>query len=81
MRKLLQTILLKPVLWFSEKFSSHPVPERIFKALSELRSEIEKQPSKKGPLISFEVDRSKFIIFSDQHKGAKDGADDFMPGM
>jgi UDP-2,3-diacylglucosamine pyrophosphatase LpxH len=78
MRKFLQIILLKPVLWFTEKFSSRPVAERIFKALSELRSEIEKQPSKKGPLISFEVDNSKFIIFSDQHKGAKNGADDFM---
>jgi UDP-2,3-diacylglucosamine pyrophosphatase LpxH len=78
MRKLLQIILLRPVLWFTKKYSSHPVPERIFKALSELRSEIEKQPSRKGPLISFEVDVSKFIIFSDQHKGAKNGADDFM---
>lgn len=78
MRKILQIILLKPVLWFANKFSSRPVPEKIFNALSRLRRQIHKQPSKKGPLISFDIDHDKFIIFSDQHKGAKDGADDFM---
>jgi len=78
MRKILQIILLKPVLWFADRFSSRPVPKRIFKALSKLKRQIQKQPSKKGPFISFDVDRDKFIVFSDQHKGAKDGADDFM---
>jgi predicted phosphodiesterase len=78
MRKLLQIILLKPVLWFSNKFSSRPVAERIFKALSQLKVEIEKQPSKKGPLLPLDIDSSKFVIFSDQHRGAKNGADDFM---
>jgi len=78
MRKILQIILLKPVLWFADKFSSRPVPKKIFKALSKLKRQIQKQPSKKGPLISFDIDHDKFIIFSDQHKGAKDGADDFM---
>jgi len=70
--------LLNPVLWLSNKFSSHPVPERIFKALSKLKTEIKKHPGKKGPLLSFHAETGRFIIFSDQHKGAKDGADDFM---
>jgi UDP-2,3-diacylglucosamine pyrophosphatase LpxH len=35
-----------------------------------------KNPGKKGPVISFDH-TSRFIIFSDQHKGAKDGSDDF----
>jgi UDP-2,3-diacylglucosamine pyrophosphatase LpxH len=78
MRKLLQIILLKPVVWFANKFSSRPVGERIFKALSQLKIEIEKQPSKKGLLIPFDADKGKVIVFSDQHKGAKNGADDFM---
>src|ERR1043166_5736480 len=78
MRKFLQIILLKPVLWFANKFSSRPVPKRIFKALSKLKREIEKQPSKRGPLFSFAESNCKIIIFSDQHKGAKNGADDFM---
>src|SRR6476646_1326990 len=78
MRKILQIILLKPVVWFADRFSSRPVPKKIFKALSKLKRQIQKQPSKKGPLISFDVDHNKFIVFSDQHKGAKNGADDFM---
>ncbi len=78
MRKILQIILLKPVLWLADKFSSRPIPARIFKALSRLKKRIEKQPGKKGLLIPFDVDNGKVIIFSDQHKGAKNGADDFM---
>jgi UDP-2,3-diacylglucosamine pyrophosphatase LpxH len=78
MRKFLQIILLKPVLWLANRFSSRPVPKRIFKALSKLKREIEKQPSKRGPLFSFAESNCKIIIFSDQHKGAKNGADDFM---
>src|SRR5947207_13817695 len=78
LRKFLRIILLKPVLWFGNKFSSRPVPERIIKALSKLKKEIEKQPSKRGPLFSFAESNCKIIVFSDQHKGAKNGADDFM---
>jgi predicted phosphodiesterase len=70
--------LLKPVLWVADKFSSRPIPGRVFKALSKLKKQIEKQPSKKGPLLSLDPERGKVIIFSDQHKGAKNGADDFM---
>src|SRR5438552_10907484 len=78
MRKILQIILLRPVLWFANKFSSRPVPERISKSLSELKEQIEKQPGKKGPLIPFNAENGRVIVFSDQHKGAKNGADDFM---
>lgn len=78
MRKILRIILLKPVLWFASRFSSHPVPDRIFRSLSDLKQQIEKQPCRKGPLISLNIDLGKVIIFSDQHKGAKNGADDFM---
>ncbi|HET9825842.1 MAG TPA: metallophosphoesterase [Chitinophagaceae bacterium] len=78
MRKLLQIVFLKPVLWFANKFSSHPVRERVFEALSTLKIQIEKQLSRKGPLITFNAENGKVIIFSDQHKGAKNGADDFM---
>ena len=40
-------------------------------------ADILEQPSKKGLLISFDPYKGKFIIFSDQHKGARDAADDF----
>ena len=78
MRKFLQTILLKPVLWISNRFSSHPVQSKIFKALSKLKREIEKHPGKKGLLLHLNADTGRIIVFSDQHKGAKNGADDFM---
>jgi predicted phosphodiesterase len=78
MRKIIRSILLKPVLWFANKFSSQPEPTKIFKALSKLKKQIDKQPGKKGPLIFFHAEYDKVIVFSDQHKGAKNGADDFM---
>ena len=77
MRKLLQKILLKPVLWATAKFSSKPDREKIFRALDKLYRNILSDPGKKGLVIPFEGNSSKFIIFSDQHKGARNGADDF----
>lgn len=70
--------IFKAVLWASNKFASKPDKQRIFKALSSLHDCIVKQEKKKGPIISFDSKKDKFIIFSDQHKGAKNGADDFM---
>ncbi|HRO69993.1 MAG TPA: metallophosphoesterase [Chitinophagaceae bacterium] len=78
MRRFLRYILLKPVWWASQKFSSRPERERIFKALDKLYQEILENPGKKGPVIPFEEHTGKFIIFSDQHKGGRDGADDFV---
>jgi len=78
MRKFLRNVLLKPVLWLADKVSSRPVPERVFKALTRLKRNIQHGPGRKGPVISFDSDHGKLIVFSDQHKGAKNGADDFM---
>jgi predicted phosphodiesterase len=77
MRRLVQIILLKPILWFSRKFTSRPERPRIFKALSELFKNIKEEPGKKGVVLSLK-ENSRIIIFSDQHRGAKNGADDFM---
>ena len=74
----LRKLLFKPVLWASNKFASKPDRQRVFKALTSLHDCIIKQQIKKGPVISFDSKTDKFIIFSDQHKGAKNGADDFM---
>ncbi len=71
-------ILFRWVMWASEKFSSRPERDRIFKALSSLLDCIVKLEKKKGPVLTFNCEADKFIIFSDQHKGAKNGADDFM---
>jgi predicted phosphodiesterase len=78
MRKLLQRLLRKPVLWLNYKFSSSPDKERIFKALSELLRCILDSEKKKGLVIPFDIASGKMIIFSDQHKGTRNGADDFL---
>lgn len=77
MRKLLRIILLRPVLWAASKFSSRPNRQRIFDALAALLKNILEHPGKKGLVIPFEQHAGKFIIFSDQHKGRRNGADDF----
>jgi len=78
MRRLLRYILLRPVLWATQKFSSRPERGRIFKSLDKLYADILDQPGKKGILIPFEHHSGRFIIFSDQHKGGRNGADDFI---
>ncbi len=78
MRKIVQALLLKPVLWFAERFASKPDRARIYKALTDLLNNIENHKTAKGLIVPFEMEQAKFIIFSDQHKGAKNGADDFM---
>ncbi len=78
MRKLLRYILLKPVLWLSNRFSSRPDRQRIFDALSGLLEAILSGEKKKGLVVPFDIKSGKFIIFSDQHKGRRNGADDFM---
>ena len=78
MRRLLRYLFLRPVLWASQKFSSRPQRDRIFRALEELNLDILSNPGKKGIVMPFDLHGGKFIIFSDQHKGARNGADDFM---
>lgn len=77
MRRLLRILLLKPVLWFAAKFSSKPDKQKIFSALSRLLKVIQEHPGKRGVILPFDIHSSRFVIFSDQHRGAKDGADDF----
>jgi len=78
MRKFLRRILLKPVLWLSAKFSSSPDRQRVFDSLSQLLSKILQGDKSKGLIIPFDIHTGRFIIFSDQHKGVRNGADDFM---
>lgn len=78
MRKLLQYLLRKPIIWLSKRFDSRPDKNRIYEALTNLHQSILKDPGKKGPIISLKPFEDKIIIFSDQHKGARNGADDFI---
>lgn len=78
MRRFLRKILLRPVLWATKRFSSRPEKKKIDEALDKLYKEIREQPGKKGIVLPFEQHTGKIIVFSDQHKGAKDGSDDFI---
>lgn len=78
MRKLLQYLLRRPILWFSEKFASRPDKERIYNALTKLYNNIIEEPGKKGIIVPLTAFNGRFIIFSDQHKGNRNGADDFV---
>jgi hypothetical protein len=75
MRKLLQKLLRKPVTRLAEKLSSSPDKKQVFTSLSQLLERIRNK--KEGMVVPFELSSGKFIIFSDQHKGARDLADDF----
>ena len=78
MRSFFRFLLLKPILWLVNRFSSAPDRNRVFSALSKLKEALEKDPGKKGFVIPFDCHINRFIIFSDQHKGRKNGSDDFM---
>ena len=70
--------IFKVVLWLSNRFSSRPEKQRVFEGLDKIMRGIADGKESKGVCIPFDSSHDKFIIFSDQHKGAKNGADDFM---
>ncbi|TKC12714.1 metallophosphoesterase [Pedobacter polaris] len=76
MRKLLQKLLSGFVIKMANKYASRPKKERVHEALTKLYSEIVKNPGKRGLLFNFD-ENDKYIVFSDQHKGARNYADDF----
>jgi predicted phosphodiesterase len=77
MRKFLQGLLTNPVIDLANKWSSRPDKKRVNKALTDLYENINNDPGKKGLVIPFDSNKDKFIVLSDQHKGARDGSDIF----
>jgi predicted phosphodiesterase len=69
--------LFKIILWLSNKLSSSPKKDKVFEGLSKVLRGIENGRESKGVVIPFEAEKGRFIIFSDQHKGTGNGADDF----
>lgn len=76
-RKLVQAVLYKPVKWAATRFASRPVRARVFAALDALYADILQHPGKRGLHLQLDPQQDRWIIFSDQHKGCRDGADDF----
>lgn len=77
MRRFLQRILRKPLTWLANRFSSSPVKDDVFTSLNNLIQYINAGKEEAGFVQHFDLQQGKYIIFSDQHKGAKDAADDF----
>ncbi|MBE7170962.1 MAG: metallophosphoesterase [Williamsia sp.] len=78
MRKLLQKILAKPVTRLAERVSSSPRQQDVYASLDALLKCIREEAKEKGVTIPFDINTGKFVIFSDQHKGGGDLADDFV---
>ena len=75
LRKILKKIFTRPILWAANHFTSSPHRDDVFSSLSDLLSRIITKKTD-GKIIPF-TSSSRFIIFSDQHKGRNDFADDF----
>ena len=76
-RKALRFVLEKPVTWLAEKVSSAPDKESVMEALTELYREGAKAKTKKLKRLNLDEVHGRIIILSDQHRGARDGSDDF----
>ena len=81
MRRFFQWLFKKPVTWLASKVSSSPHKKDVFSSLSRLYKSIVERKTGLGISIGisipFDYLKDKYIIFSDQHKGAGDFADDF----
>ncbi len=76
-RKFSKFLLARPVNWAAAKFTSFPKQDKVEESLSALYKEIINGNEKKGKLFAFSPSEQPVIIFSDQHKGARNGSDDF----
>jgi len=77
MRRIFQWLLRKPLTWLANHFSSSPNQKAVFASLSKLLKDIHTDKDNAGPIVPFIWNEGKFVIVSDQHKGIRDGADDF----
>jgi len=77
LRKALRFVLGKPVTWLAEKVSSAPERSSVMEALTELYLEGSRPKSKKLKRLDLRDVGNRLIIFSDQHRGTRNGSDDF----
>jgi predicted phosphodiesterase len=70
-------LLARPVNWMAGHFTSFPHQAKVDASLTELYQEIISGNEKKGRMFEFKPSEHPIIIFSDQHKGARNGSDDF----
>jgi UDP-2,3-diacylglucosamine pyrophosphatase LpxH len=76
LRKIVQFIFRKPMLYVATKYSGAPVRENVHKKLTEILKKINANKESVGKKIDIN-NASKIVIMSDLHKGVGNGADDF----
>lgn len=72
-RTLMQRLLTKPVTKLANRFSSSPKQEAVLASLSALQQSLITNTTAALQI----TDTSRIILFSDHHKGKRNGADDF----
>jgi predicted phosphodiesterase len=77
LKKVLQYILRRPLVWLADRFSAAPKKDIVFASLSNLYASINTKNDTRVAVVDSNIDAAKFIVFSDQHKGDKSSADDF----
>ncbi len=75
--RLLRFLLTKPITWLANRVSSAPVKKEVMEALTDLYQSTISEPGKKGNLFPFVPDTTSIVILSDQHRGTRNGSDDF----
>jgi predicted phosphodiesterase len=82
----LKQLLRRFFTWLADKFTSKPNEKLIHHSLNKLYKGILERPegqsnlleTRVGLVLPFEASTGRFIIFSDQHKGNGNAADDFV---
>ena len=77
MRRFLLYFLKRPLICLANDFSAAPEKNVVFQSLKDLLADSEKESAERIIIVEAKADTTKFIIFSDQHKGDKSWADDF----
>ncbi len=70
-------LFTRPVTWAANKFSSAPKKDKVHEALSRVYAASIDPPKNTGYLLIADTMQQPVIIFSDQHKGNRNAADDF----
>ena len=70
-------MLRGPVTRLANRLSSAPVKKDVFESLDIVVKEIRNGNTTEGVILPCDINTARFIIFSDQHKGTRDNADDF----
>lgn len=80
MRKILRFFLARPLTWIGNYLSTAPKPVTVFRSLSNLYYSKKDLLLQRLKIIEVEIQKEKFVVFSDQHKGNESWADDFNGG-